>query len=107
MSRAEQLLPDGWKPTRHSVVTIEPTKDDPAPPHGVWRVFDRAPGTGAWWLLPVDDAAREWAHRFPGQVTTGCISRSGRVLIPRGFRRPRPSDLSPGALRSVAAGGRR
>lgn len=107
MSRADQLLPEGWKPTRQSVVHVEPTKDEPAPPHGLWRVFDRAPGAGCWWLLPVDEAARTWAQRFPGQVVSGCITRKGQQLIPRGYRRPRASDLSAGALQSMGAGGRR
>lgn len=107
MSRADQLLPDGWKPKVGSVVTVEPSKDEPAPPHGVWKVISAAPGAGQWWLLPVDDAAREWKDRWPGQIVTGCTQRSGRVLIPRGFRRPRASDLSPAELARMAAGGRR
>lgn len=107
MSRADQLLPEGWRPKVGSTVHVEPSKDEPAPPHGVWKVVSGAPGAGMWWLLPVDDAARTWRDRWPGQVTTGCITRSGRLLIPRGFRRPSPSDLSPAALRAMAAGGRR
>lgn len=107
MSRADQLLPDGWKPGRHSVVHIEPTKDEPSPPHGLWRCVDRAPGTAMWWLLPVDDAARTWAARWPGQVTTGCISRKAGTMTPKGYRKPRPSDLSPGALQNMGGGGRR
>lgn len=106
MSR-EQLIPDGWKVTRHSVVTVEPTKDDPAPPHGLWRAIDQAPGAGQWWLLPVDDAARAWLARFPGaRQPGGCISRASRVLIPKGYRRERASDLSPAALARVAGGAR-
>ena len=107
MSRAEQLLPEGWKPSRHSVVTLEATKDEPAPPHGLWRVFDQAPGAGMWWLMPSDDAASDWARRFPGQMTTGCISRKAGQMIPRGFRRPAARDLSPDALQAMARGGRR
>lgn len=107
MSRGDQLLPDGWKPTRQSVVHVEPSKDEPAPPHGLWRVFDRAPGVGCWWLLPVDDAARTWAQRFPGQLSTGCISRRGTVLIPKGYRKPAAKDLSPAALQRMAQGGGR
>lgn len=106
MSRAEQLLPEGWKPKRGSVVHVEPSKDDPAPPHGVWKILDRAPGAGSWWLQPVDDAARDWAGRWPGQVVTGCVQRHGRVLIPKGYRRARASDLSPAALQRRAGGGR-
>lgn len=106
MNRAEQLLPEGWKPRLGSVVGVEPSKDDPAPPHGRWKVVSAAPGTGQWWLLPVDDAARKWKDRWPGQVTTGCISRSGRVLVPVGFRRPKASDLSAAALQRVAGGAR-
>lgn len=108
MSRADQLLPDGWKPKVGSTVHVEESKDEPAPPHGRWKVISAAPGTGAWWLLPVDDAAREWLGRFPGQRHPGgCITRSGRHLVPLGFRRPRPSDLSPAALQSMGRGGRR
>lgn len=107
MSRAEQLIPDGWKPRVGSVVIVEGTKDDPAPPHGVWKVISAAPGAGQWWLLPAGDAAREWLERFPGQRHVGgCITRPGRVLLPKGTRRPRSSDLSPAELARMA-GGRR
>ena len=106
MSRADQLLPEGWKPRLGSTVHVEASKDEPSPPHGTWKAVSKAPGAGQWWLLPVDEAARAWAKHWPGQMTTGHISRTGRVLVPVGFRRPRASDLSPDALRRVAGGGR-
>lgn len=104
MSR-DQLLPEGWKPKLGSTVTVEPSKDEPYPPAGNWKLVSAAPGTGMWWLLPVDAPAREWlaAHhdqRHPG----GCITRSGRHVVPLGYRRPRPTDLSPAALQRVAGG---
>jgi hypothetical protein len=101
----EQLIPDGWKPKLNGTVHVEESKDDPAPPHGTWKIVSAAPGTGQWWLMPVDEAARDWRDRFPGQVTTGCISRSGRVLIPKGYRRPKARDLSPAALQRLARDG--
>lgn len=108
MARADQLLPEGWKPKAGSVVHVEDSKDEPAPPHGRWKVVSAAPGTGMWWLLPVNDDARLWLVRFPGQRHLGgCITRSGRVLVPVGFRKPAAKDLSPAALQRVAAGGRR
>jgi len=90
-----------------STVHVEDSKDEPAPPHGRWKAVSAAPGTGQWWLLPVDEAAREWLARFPGQRHLGgCIVRSGRVLVPVGFRKPKPTDLSPAALQRVAGGAR-
>lgn len=106
MSRP-QLIPDGWKPTRHSVVHVDETKTEPAPPHGLWRCVDRAPGAAMWWLLPVDEAARTWAQRWPGQMTQGCLARKAGQLIPKGYRRARPSDLSAAELQRMAQGGGR
>lgn len=103
----EALIPEGWKPKVGGTVVVEESRDEPAPPHGVWKIVSAAPGTGQWWLLPVGPTSRQWLEHFPGQRHPGgCIVRSGRVLIPHGFRRPKPSDLSPAALRAMA-GGRR
>lgn len=105
MSRADALVPEGWKPRVGVTVVVEASKDDPAPPHGTWTVISAAPDAGHWWLLPVDPPAREWLARFPGQRHLGgCILRAGRVLLPRGKRRPAARDLSPAALQHMAGG---
>lgn len=108
MSRADQVLPEGWKPKVGSTVHVEESKDEPAPPHGRWKVVSAAPGTGMWWLLPVGEEARAWLEHFPSQRHLGgCITRSGRQLVPLGFRRPAAKDLSAATLQRMAAGGRR
>lgn len=60
MSRAEMLVPEGWRPTRGTRVVILPHRDEPVPPSGTWRLIDRSNGApGAWWWAqPADDAAR-------------------------------------------------
>lgn len=106
MSR-DQLLPEGWKPKAGSTVQVEDSKDEPAPPAGRWKVVSAAPGAGMWWLLPVDDAGREWLAAHSDQRHLGgCITRSGRVLVPIGYRRPRASDLLPAGLARLAGGAR-
>lgn len=93
MSARSPLIPEGWKVKAGAVVVVEPSKDDPAPPTGVWKVLDKAPGVNAWWLMALDDVAKEWAARRPDQATSGCVNRPSRVLVPRGYRRARPADL--------------
>jgi hypothetical protein len=97
VNRAELLVPDGWRPARGNRVTVLASKDDPRPPAGVWRVVDRAPA--GWWLIPHDDTAREWARRWPNQVTQGCVEVSGRRLIPPGHT---PRSSAPAAPRGTA-----
>lgn len=82
MSRAELLVPEGWKPKPGARVRVLPSKDVPHPPSGVWRVIDRGPSTNGWWLMPVDQAAKDWAAHWPNAITQGCIEIAGRLLAP-------------------------
>lgn len=84
--RAELLVPDGWKPKPGARCIVQPSKDIPSPPGGVWRVIDRAPSPNAWWLQPADDDARTWAAKWPNAMTQGCVEVAGRLLVPPGTR---------------------
>lgn len=84
MTRAELLVPEGWKPRPGIRVQVRPSKDEPSP-LGVWRVIDRTPG--GWWLQPSDDRARGWAQHWPNAVTQGCVEVAGKLLVPPGTGR--------------------
>jgi hypothetical protein len=84
MNRAELLVPDGWKPKPGARVTVQPSKDMPQPPGGVWKVLDRGPSSNGWWLMPSDETAKAWAKHWPNQLTQGCIEVNGRLLVPPG-----------------------
>jgi hypothetical protein len=99
VSRAELLVPEGWRPRINARVSVLATADEPAIP-GAWRLLDRSPGGPGphWWAQPADDAARAWAQRNPGRIVQGCLEVKGLRCVPPGTR-PRPS--------STRAGGRR
>lgn len=80
--RGQLLIPEGWRPGIGVRVAILATKDDPQPPHGVWRCLDRAPQ--GWWLTPADERSRTWAQRWPNMLTQGCVAVAGTRLVPPG-----------------------
>ncbi len=84
MSRAELLVPEGWKPKPGARVAVLPSKEVPSPPAGLWRVLDRGPSATGWWLMPADDKARDWAAKWPNAVTQGCVEAPGCLLVPPG-----------------------
>jgi len=92
MSRADLLIPDGWKPGRNVRVTLLPNADDPLPAAGVWRIVDRSAGEPGphWWAQPHDDAARAWAQRHPGRMVQGCLEVKGLRCAPPGTQLPIP-----------------
>jgi hypothetical protein len=93
VSRAELLVPEGWTPRRGSLVTVLASRDEPYPPRGTWRVFDRSNGEPGphWWALPVDDEARTWADGHPSRIVSGCLELKGARLVPPGHK-PRPAE---------------
>lgn len=97
MNRRDLVIPEAWQVTRDARVQVLPLGRQqattrgigrpPAPwqPAGVWRTIDRSPdmrGTGSWWLQPVDDAARAWTAAHRADVTQGCVSVPGRLIVP-------------------------
>lgn len=82
MSRAELLIPDGWKPAPGMRVQILTSKDRPLPPAGTWRIIDRGPSTNGWWLMPANEPARQWASKWPNEMVQGCLEVVGRLLAP-------------------------
>ena len=97
MSRADLLVPEGWKPARGARVTVLASRDEPYPPRGVWRIIDRSSsGPGAWWwAVPVDDEARAWADAHPARIVSRCIDLNGLRLVPPGHK-PRPVERKGG-----------
>jgi hypothetical protein len=60
-------------------VVLEP-RDDVSPP-GLWRVIDRGPTAGHWWVKPADDAARTFlSTAVPWPVIQGCLEWPGRLM---------------------------
>lgn len=86
MSRADELVPDGWTPKRGIRVIVQPSRDEPAPPAGVWRIIERSNGEPGswWWVQPVDDTARAWLTANPSRAVQGCTSVRGLLLTPPG-----------------------
>lgn len=86
MSRADQLIPEGWSPGRNMRVMVQPATDEPVPPAGVWRILDRSPGGPGphWWLMPHDDAARGWLAAHLSRAVQGCTEVKGLRLAPPG-----------------------
>lgn len=84
MSRAELLLPDGWRPARNMRVRILPHPDEPQPPAGVWRLLDRSNGFPGphWWAMPHDDAAHWWVEQHPSRIVSGCLEVKGLRCAP-------------------------
>ena len=71
------------RPSRGAVARVMPTEDRPNPEAGSWKLFEKGPGPGEWWAMPVDDVARAWAKRWPNAITQGCALLPGRALVPR------------------------
>ena len=96
MSRAEQLIPDGWRPARNVRVIVQPHRDEPVPPAGVWRIIDRSAGEPGphWWIQPHDDTAREWAQQHPARIVQGCLEAKGLRLSPPGTQLVLPGTSS-------------
>lgn len=84
MSRAELLVPEGWKPDRNVRVRVLPHADERTPPAGVWRIVDRSAGGPGphWWAQPVDDAARAWGAGHPSRLVSGCLEVKGLRCAP-------------------------
>jgi hypothetical protein len=93
VSRADLLVPEGWKPARGARVSVLPHVDEPVPPAGVWRIIDRSAGDPGphWWAQPHDDAARAWAQAHPSRIVQGCLEVKGLRLVPPGTV-PRPKS---------------
>jgi hypothetical protein len=77
---------DRWRPTIGARVRVTPRPkapdDEPPPPLGVWRILDRAPERGTWWLQAADSEARLWLAAHPKQNQSGCIVAEGTRLKP-------------------------
>lgn len=57
-----------WEPRPGAVCRITTAikdGDDPDLPPGTWMVLDRHPDPGCWWLIPSNQAARDWAAQQP------------------------------------------
>lgn len=62
----------------HRVSLLE--RDGCRPP-GLWRVIDRAPAAGVWWVKPADAAARTFlTGSVPWPVVQGCLDWPGRLM---------------------------
>ena len=99
MSRADLLVPEGWRPKINARVTILASADEPAIP-GTWRLIDRSAGEPGpwWWAQPADDAARAWATTHPDRITQGCLDVKGLRCVPPGTT-PRPATGRSGGRR--------
>ena len=99
MSRADLLVPEGWRPKINARVSILATADEPAIP-GTWRLIDRSNGSPGpwWWAQPIDDDARAWLEANPGRRVQGCLDIKGLRCVPPGTT-PRPTSSRTGARR--------
>lgn len=90
MSRDGLPIPAGWAPTHNTRVELIDATDSPAPP-GLWRVTDRAPDPGCWWLTPADETAARWLAARPAQAVQQHLLLDGRRgahsrrMVPAGF----------------------
>ncbi len=78
---------DRWRPRAGSIVRFadrdDRPADEPAPPPGTWKIIDRNDrGPQHWWVLALDDTAREWAAAHPGEVISRCVDAHGASLAP-------------------------
>jgi len=101
MSRAELLIPEGWKPDRNVRVIVIPSRDEPVPPAGVWRIVDRSAGGPGphWWAQPITDPARKWLERHPDRAISGCLEVKGLLCAPPETQLPIPGTTTKGRKR--------
>jgi len=77
LKSALDLKPAGWTPRPGVRARVVPTKRNPEPPAGTYRLLDRAPG--GWWGKPADPEAQAWAETHAGLVVQGHVELSGRL----------------------------